>query len=174
LETLSEYAPEEVYAIVHSPDYPGWGYMINRGATTIWETWKESDDTYSNCHPMFGTVTEWFYRWLGGIRPIPEHPGFREFTLAPTTPDGLDSVNCVYHSPYGNIVSNWKYEGDSYRYKMEVPPGSVAHVSLPVKSSDKISIEKIGDASAADKIEGLQSGKFQLDEGKYIINRYLN
>ncbi|NQU52665.1 MAG: family 78 glycoside hydrolase catalytic domain, partial [Bacteroidetes bacterium] len=80
LETLSKYAsPEEVFAIVNSTTYPGWGYMIDRGATTIWETWKESDNTYSNCHPMFGTVTEWFYRWLAGIQPDPENPGFKEF-----------------------------------------------------------------------------------------------
>jgi alpha-L-rhamnosidase len=102
LETLSQYAsPSEVYNIVNSTSYPGWGYMINRGATTIWETWKESDNTYSNCHPMFGTVTEWYYRWLGGIRPDPKNPGFKEFILTPTTPEGLEFVNCTYHSPQG-------------------------------------------------------------------------
>ncbi len=56
--------------------------MIDRGATSIWETWQESDNTYSNSHPMFGTVTEWYYRWLGGIRPNPENPGFLSFILA--------------------------------------------------------------------------------------------
>ena len=56
--------------------------MIDRGATTIWETWKESDNVYSNCHPMFGSVSEWFYRWLGGIQPDPENPGFRKFIIS--------------------------------------------------------------------------------------------
>ena len=54
----------------------------DRGATTVWETWKKSDNTYSNCHPMFGTVTEWFYRWLGGIRPLDDEPGFKKFIIA--------------------------------------------------------------------------------------------
>jgi alpha-L-rhamnosidase len=173
LETLSERAPEEVFTIVNSTSYPGWGHMIDRGATTIWETWKESENTYSNCHPMFGTVTEWYYRWLAGIRPIPEYPGFKEFTLAPSTPDGLEFVNCAYQSPYGKIVSNWKREGNAYRYEVEIPPGSIANVCLPVKSSDKISIEKIGDYVAPDSIKGLQTGSFQLTEGKYVISRFL-
>jgi alpha-L-rhamnosidase len=172
LESLSEHTPDEVYAIVNSTSYPGWGHMIDRGATTIWETWKESDNTYSNCHPMFGTVTEWYYRWLAGIRPIPEYPGFKQFTLAPSTPEGLDFVNCNYQSPFGKVVSNWKCEGDSYRYEMEIPTGSVANVSLTMMESDKISVERIGDQAASNKIKGLETGKFRLSEGKYVIRRY--
>ncbi|MBK7438313.1 MAG: hypothetical protein IPI77_16310 [Saprospiraceae bacterium] len=65
--------------------------MINQGAATIWEAYgMESDNTFSNCHPMFGTVTEWYYRWLGGIRPDPESPGFKGFTLAPSIPKRLE------------------------------------------------------------------------------------
>ena len=49
--------------IVLHEGFPGWLYMLSRGATTIWETWKESDDVYSNCHPMFGSVDEWILRY---------------------------------------------------------------------------------------------------------------
>ena len=45
--------------IVLHKGFPGWLHMIDRGATTLWETWKESDDIYSNCHPMLGSVDEW-------------------------------------------------------------------------------------------------------------------
>ena len=86
-----------VYKVVNSRSYPGWGNMIDRGATTIWETWKESDDIYSNCHSIFGSVSEWMYRWLAGIRPDPDHPGFEKFTIAPSLPAGLDHVTCSYH-----------------------------------------------------------------------------
>ena len=80
LEALSEnISSDTVYHIINSKAYPGWGFMIDNGATSLWETWKESDDTFSNSHPMFGTVTEWFYRWLAGIRPDPKNPGFKKF-----------------------------------------------------------------------------------------------
>jgi alpha-L-rhamnosidase len=172
LETLSEHhSPEMVFDIVNSTAYPGWGFMIDRGATTIWETWKESDNTYSNCHPMFGTVTEWYYRWLGGIRPDPQNPGFKTFTLAPATPEGLDFVACTYHSPYGEIVSNWqKSTENSYRYEMKIPAGSAANVKLPVGLSQSITVQKNNEEIDKGKIEGLESGSFKLNEGSYIIS----
>ena len=49
--------------VVLHEGFPGWLHMLDRGATTIWETWKESDDVYSNCHPMFGSVDEWILRY---------------------------------------------------------------------------------------------------------------
>ena len=49
--------------IVLHKGFPGWLHMIARGATTLWETWKESDNVYSNCHPMFGSVDEWILKY---------------------------------------------------------------------------------------------------------------
>ena len=160
LETMSEFVSvQDVFDIVNSTEFPGWGHMIDNGATTIWETWKESDNTFSNCHPMFGTVTEWFYRWIGGIRPLDDHPGFEEFILAPNTPDGLDHAHCSYKTPYGEIVSNWKKDGDSIVFEITVPEGTIAHVELPVK--DNMTILKDG--------KEVDSGEMKLKGGEYII-----
>ena len=49
--------------IVLHKGFPGWLHMIDNGATTLWETWKESDNVYSNCHPMFGSVDEWILKY---------------------------------------------------------------------------------------------------------------
>ena len=57
--------------IVLHRGFPGWLHMLERGATTLWETWKESDDTYSNCHPMFGSVDEWILRFSGAAEHDP-------------------------------------------------------------------------------------------------------
>ena len=171
LETLSEYgSPQEVFNIVNSTAYPGWGHMIDRGATTIWETWKESDNTYSNCHPMFGSVTEWFYRWLGGIRPVADAPGFKKFILAPVVPDELDFVNCTYHTPYGEIITNWKKEGPhSVHYEFKIPEGSTALVDLQSGQAQKIEILKDKRPLATGIPEGLSTGRFELTGGDYLI-----
>ena len=170
LEALSEYnSPQNVFEIVNSTTYPGWGHMIERGATTIWETWKESDNTYSNCHPMFGSVTEWFYRWLAGIQPIPEKPGFAEFILAPATPEKLDFMNCNYQSPLGQITSNWKKEPAGYWYEFEIPEGSKARIKLPVKAGQKVEIKTQKLNFNAKEISDLQTGQFVLTDGKYNI-----
>jgi len=171
LEVLSRYvSPEHVFRIVNSSEYPGWGYMIENGATTLWETWKESDDVYSNCHPMFGSVSEWFFHWLGGIRPEPEYPGFRKFWLTPSVPNGLEQINCTYHSPYGTIVSNWKKEMGKVIYQMEIPQGSSAFVAVKREMSQKIQLEKAGDHSFDSiQMKGFPDGVFELNGGKYLI-----
>ncbi len=61
---LSEHGKQDIAEkIVLHKGFPGWLYMLDRGATTLWETWKESDNIYSNCHPMFGSVDEWILRF---------------------------------------------------------------------------------------------------------------
>ena len=171
LEALSEIGKtDDVYKIVSSREFPGWGHMIDRGATTIWETWKESDNTYSNCHPMFGTVTEWYYRWLGGIQPDQEHPGFEHFFIRPSSPAGLDKAECSYLSPHGKIVSDWSRKGkDLIEYYIVVPEGTSANVTIPLKNGQKLELIEAGRSGSA-VMPAEEAGKsFILKPGTYTI-----
>ena len=161
-----------VYKVVNSRSYPGWGNMIDRGATTIWETWKESDDIYSNCHSIFGSVSEWMYRWLAGIRPDPDHPGFEKFTIAPSLPAGLDHVTCSYHSPFGEIRSNWRREGiHKQSFDITVLEGSLALVRLPVREDQKIILAEGKSADAyGPQRDGPTHMQFELGPGSYTIS----
>ncbi|MFT5999526.1 MAG: alpha-L-rhamnosidase [Neolewinella sp.] len=171
LEALAEHgAPNVVFDVVNSTAYPGWGFMIDQGATSIWETWKESDNTYSNNHPMFGTVSEWYYRWLAGIRPDPDQPGFKAFFITPTTPEGLEAVNCTYHSPHGAIVSNWKKTTPAgYTYEITVPNGTKANVTLSVAQPQVVAVVNSQGLKQSSSINGLQTGQFSLQAGDYVI-----
>ncbi len=176
LEALSKTGnAAAVYKIVNSRTYPGWGYMIDRGATTIWETWKESDNTFSNCHPMFGTISEWFYRWLGGIRPNQDHPGFEKFFISPFLPEGLSNVSVAYHSPFGEIISNWKnYGNDKKVFELTIPRGSLALVTLPVTAQQKITFsEKSKGQSYSQNRIDKKHVSFELPAGKYTISVHL-
>lgn len=171
LEVLSEYvSPEMVLQIVNNKRYPGWGYMIERGATTIWETWQESDNTYSNCHPMFGSVSEWFYKWIGGIKVNKKYPGFDRFTLAPNFTNQLTYMNCTYNSPNGKIVSNWKRYNDKVIYEIEIPEGSVATVELKNYPSLNIVIHS-KDNQLNSTLENTIADNecFDLGYGKYTL-----
>ncbi|MFC1726299.1 family 78 glycoside hydrolase catalytic domain [candidate division KSB1 bacterium] len=173
LEALSKTGnTNTVYKIVNSTSYPGWGFMIDRGATTIWETWKESDNTYSNCHPMFGSVSEWFYRWLGGIRPDPDYPGFEKFIINPSLPEGLSHIDCSYNSPFGEIVSNWINHGkDKQEFKIKIPNGSEAFVKLPVSEHQTITVlENSSNNSFSPYRDEKNFSKFVLSPGKYTIS----
>ena len=169
LEALSQQGyGDKVFDIINSRTFPGWGFMIDKGATTIWETWKESDNTYSNCHPMFGTVSAWFYRWIGGIREIPEFPGYKKFILAPSVPKDLTNVNCSYNSPCGLITSNWTKKIDgTYHFELKIPKGSMAYVKLPFKKFRKIALTSI--TAKKQIVSNPDSADFNLNGGSYQL-----
>jgi alpha-L-rhamnosidase len=119
-----------MHRIAGQPDYPGWGDWIEKGATTLWQTW-EGDMSLN--HIMFGSIGEWFYHSLGGIRPDPEVPGFRHFILKPEPVDSLDWVESSYESVYGKIISNWKNTGETFDWEIKVPVNTTARVHLPYR-----------------------------------------
>ena len=59
---------DDAYGTVNREDYPSYGYMLKQNATTIWESWFFSNDTFSHNHPMFSSVAVWFQQVLAGIR----------------------------------------------------------------------------------------------------------
>jgi alpha-L-rhamnosidase len=170
LETLSSNGnANTVFDIVNSTEYPGWGFMIDHGATTIWETWKESDNVYSNCHPMFGSVSGWLYQWLGGIKPDPENPGFKKFNISPYIPENLTYVNCSYKSPFGIITSNWKKSKEGIQFDITVPENTSAKFSISVKKNTTIFIEDIDSKNNLSKKVSEPVFKTELSEGHYRI-----
>ena len=172
LEALSKTGNSNtVYEIVNSTLSPGWGHMIDQGATTLWETWEESDDVYSNCHPMFGSVSEWFYRWLAGIRPHPDYPGFEKFIINPSLPAGLSQAYGSYSSPYGEIVSTWNNYGvEKQVYEIEIPEGCLALVKLPMSEKQEISFShNSSDQAFLPERTDKTHCSFELPTGKYSI-----
>ena len=137
-------------AIVSQKSSPGWAKMLENGATTLWEHWKGSDDTYSQNHPMFGSVSQWFYHWLGGIQPDPAAIGFDQIIIRPQIPATLNWVNCNYNSVRGRIVSNWKRQGDQLIMDITIPANTRATIYVPavdatfVTESGKIAAETAG------------------------------
>jgi alpha-L-rhamnosidase len=160
---------DEVYKIVNSTIYPGWGYMIDRGATTLWETWKESDNVYSNCHPMFGSVSEWYFRWLAGIRPTDENPGFGKFILSPVFPEGLNHAEAIYHAPGGDIKVNWnRSAGGKIKMNLTVPKGTVALFKPIWKAQNSWNVTNVNTHLSTKIKSGTTT--FDLKEGMYVIN----
>ncbi len=139
LDELSRAGRTDVaYRIATQPGFPGWDWMLKNGATTLWEHWELSDNTFSHNHPMFGSVSEWMMKWLGGIQPAEDAVGFDRIVIAPQPVEGLDWVKSSYRSIRGQIVSNWKRVGKSVEYTIVIPPNCSATVSIVGLESKKI------------------------------------
>ncbi len=116
-------------------DYPGYGYMIENGATTIWELWNgNTADPAMNSgnHVMLlGDFLIWLYEDLAGIKPDPLNPGFKNIVMKPILVPGLDHVKANHRSPYGLIESEWTHSGDLFDWQVTIPPNSRATVYIP-------------------------------------------
>ncbi len=142
LEVLTNYGrPDLAYTVMNQRDYPSYGYNIERGATTLWETWTGKD---SHSHPMFGSVCAWFYKGLAGINPDPEKPGFRHIVIKPNIVDELDFVNATHTSMYGEITSHWKYDNGKFQLKVKIPPNTTASVFVPGENTNLVGSDKSG------------------------------
>jgi alpha-L-rhamnosidase len=124
LEALADHGHADVaYRIVTKETYPGWGFMLANGATTLWERWEHltAGGMNSHNHPMMGSVGAWFYKYLAGIQHDPTAPGFQRVLLRPHVVDGLEWVRGSYDSMYGTIRSEWRREKGGLVLKYSVP-----------------------------------------------------
>jgi alpha-L-rhamnosidase len=127
---------EVAYRMADQRTFPGWGYMIDHGATTLWETWAYSDNVYSQDHPMFGSVNEWLYRALLGINA--GAPGFKKIVIKPQPAGNLSSARGEYLSVRGPIVSDWKIKGRRFQLHVKIPANTSAEVWVPASDSSHI------------------------------------
>jgi hypothetical protein len=120
------------YTLMNQRDYPGFGFMVEKGATTIWETWQ-GDASHS--HPMFGSVCAWFYQYLGGISPDPANPGFKHAIVKPYPVSSLSYASMTYPSMYGEIRTRWEFVGNDYNLTVTIPANTSATVYLLAKEN---------------------------------------
>ncbi len=120
------------FGMVNTDDYPGYGYMIKNNATTLWESWELPEQNSLN-HPMFGSVSEWFYRSLLGINPSDTAEGFGQIVLKPFTGGGLRFAKGYYQSVRGAIGSSWIHENGRLEWKIRIPANTKARICVPAK-----------------------------------------
>ena len=142
--------------------------MLENGATTLWEHWAYSDGGFSHSHPMFGSVSQWFYQWLGGIQPAADSVGFDQIVIRPQVVPGLEWVRCRYDSVRGPIQSDWKYDGQTLQLEILIPANTSATVVLPVSSAKGIkeSGQDIGQISQIEIVEAPMT-TLKIGSGQY-------
>lgn len=140
LNALSENGYADVaYKLAAQETYPSWGWWIVNGATTLYENWPiDAKSDISMNHIMFGEIGAWLYKGLGGIKPDPEHVGFKNILLEPHFVEGLNAFEAVFNAPTGKIESSWKKENGKVLYQVTVPPNATATLRLNLKTGQKL------------------------------------
>jgi len=117
-------------ALAARRDFPGWGHMLSNGATTLWENWKGSDNTYSQNHPMFGSVEEWFMKHALGVSVTENAVGFDKVVIRPKAVAGLTWARGEYRSCKGPLKVAWRIEKGRMKLSVVLPEGVTAKVWL--------------------------------------------
>ena len=133
---LTEYGRVDLAKkIATNRSYPSWGYMIDHGATTIWELWNgnTADPAMNSANHvmLLGDLLIWYYEDLAGIRGASDAVGFKKLDMAPVFPDGLDHVSATYESVYGPIASAWQKTDDVLCWDISLPANTSAIVRIP-------------------------------------------
>jgi alpha-L-rhamnosidase len=146
-------------------DWPSLGFLTEEHGLTTWpevpRNWDKEKRYHRNSfnHPMHSGFAATFYESLGGIRPDPDHPGFRQFFLRPCFLPGLDRAKASYRSPAGLIISSWEQGSQGISWSVTVPEGSTAEVHLPEYRSSEI---RLNDKTVESNIFSLQPGEWSI------------
>ena len=152
IDTLTQHGQGDVlHDLVATPTYPGWGYMVAQGATTIWESWSlQSTVGAAESMIMWASIDEFFYNDLAGIKGPDYHgpgfmkPGFRDIHIEPHPLGDLEHAAAEITTVRGQVSSRWRRTDHSFSLEVNIPVNSAARVSLPTLGLSNVSVSEGG------------------------------
>ena len=152
------------YKLLLNTSYPSWGYLVDHGATTMWERWngdkmKSDPSMNSYNHYAYGAVADWIYRYAAGIDTLSTDPGFHTINLHPAFDSQIGSVDFTYPSPYGDIHSAWVVKGSAVHWDLTIPANTTGWLPL---TSAQASTYKVNGATLSES----KSTKAEAKDGK--------
>jgi alpha-L-rhamnosidase len=144
LELSRSGANDVAWQMLTNRTFPSWFYMIDNGATTIWERWdgyvkgRGFQDAGMNSfnHWALGSVGEWVWRNVAGLNPDDAQPGWKHFTVAPRPGGGVTWARANFHSLRGEIRVDWRLEAGRFLLRLTIPANTSATVRMPARKPD--------------------------------------
>lgn len=142
--------------------YPSYGFWVSKGATTLWEAWGEDARSYD--HHMFGSVDQWFYETLAGIRPTA--PGYSKIEIAPNAPGDLTSASGKVDTVLGTVASSWRKGADgAFDLDVTVPVSATATVSVPAPNRWAV----VESGLPADRSPGVRFVRYEAGRAVFAV-----
>ena len=171
------------YDLAIQTTYPSWGFMLARGATTLWELWQERTGPEMNSHDhkmLGGSIGAWYYQALAGINPDEDSEGYRRLRVAPQIVEDLHWVSGSIETIKGTISSAWTHSPGVITLDVSIPVNTEAKIIIPKKSNMSEITIKEGDRVVWEKgqfvpgtpgitrgTQGDRDFTFEVGSGKY-------
>ena len=168
MQTLTHLGYKDLaYRLATQESYPGWGYMLAHGATTVWELWNgDTADAAMNSENhvmMIGDLLAWYYEDVAGIKCAPDAVAYDKVLMEPCFPDSLSWARASVRTPRGLLASSWAVGDAGYlSWKICIPAGTVAKVRVPSRFG--------ADLSAFPAVADGDDYVFEIPSGEYEIN----
>ena len=171
LRTLSRYGQNDLAVkIAAQRTYPGWGYMVASGATTIWELWNgNTADPAMNSqnHVMLlGDLLIWLYENQAGIKSDPVQTGFKKIQMSPQIKGHLQYVKAAFQSDYGTIKSEWHKNKDQWTWQISIPAGTKAVLHFPMQVKK---VQQNGKLIDAKQQNDNRRPSLEIGSGNYVF-----
>ena len=157
------------FKLLTQTSYPSWGYMLKKGATTMWERWEEATGKGMNSHnhAMYASIGSWFYKYLAGIKLPDTSVGFSDVIIEPVFPKGLDWVRAKLDTIRGATSVSWVNKSTSILLKINLPIGSNCELRVPLLNNGFDVIKESG--VALDKVPRSRIQSVQYSGNKHTI-----
>lgn len=114
--------------------YPSWGYWVENGADTMWEQWTMS--TRSRQHYFHGTVVQWLYEHVAGLRPAGD--GWGAIVVRPDARAEVSAASARMDTVRGRVSSAWRLQNGEFELTCRVPVGATAEVHVPAARAQDV------------------------------------
>ncbi len=134
---------DKAYRMITRPEFPSYGNLVLRGATSLWEQFYEDVSRVSSMnHHFWGDISSWFIQYPGGIRLNPSGHNADEVNIAPEFIESLENAKAFHIATAGKISTEWQKENDYINLTVEVPEKMNGRIILP-KGFEFMNGEKI-------------------------------
>lgn len=123
---------ELAYKIITGKDRTCYGYWVEHGATSLWETFDSTDKGgESQNHHFLGDISSWMIRNIAGINVNPDITDISSFKLAPKFIPQISSAAAYYDFSAGRLFCSFEKVGSKIILNAAVPQGVCGELALP-------------------------------------------
>ena len=113
---------------------------------------------------MFSDMSSFLYKYVAGISPDEDAPGFRRVLFRPAISCGMAHAKATHESMYGKVACAWKNEEGRITLDLSIPFGCEGVVYLADELAETLSENDTPFTAIAEKVE---SGVWHLSCGSY-------
>jgi alpha-L-rhamnosidase len=114
---------------------------------------------------MFSDLSSYMYKYVAGISPDEEEPGFKHVIFKPAIDSSLEYASASHESMHGKVLCDWKKEDGKVTVKVVIPFGTHGTLYVPERFAGAITAN--GEAVQAT----VENGKAVMEfvSGEYVV-----